>query len=391
MGALISLFVTLISLMISLTMSLFMTMINLLASLLGSSARASSSLVSAPKPRQVSQSSGGASDGGLGPGAFVLLVILGIVAIAMNPRAVLVIGVLGVLAVLVALRFLGGPKTPAAQELAQRFKAVRTMSGTQFEIFVADLLRAMGYNATVLGGSGDQGVDVIVTYQGKRVAVQCKNYGKAVGNKPVQEVYAGSRYHGCNDAWVIAPAGFTKGAVELAERVGVSLYTTRTIRTWIRRIDKIERGRDTANPAPPTRRVADLDTVSTEGKEDTTMESGMEKHTVFVGSGEYGETVRFTANKLGTASVNGGPSEEDGLDLTVYRLPDGKYRVLAEKGDVHLLQPSNFLDVFGTDQPAEYGRWTYEEAEADETYGDMFQQFMAQHPAGRKHVVRDLD
>jgi hypothetical protein len=106
MGALISLFATLISLMISLTMSLFMTMINLLPSLLGSSARASSALVSAPKPRRVSQSSGDASDGGLGLGAFVLLVILGIVAIAMNPRAVLVIVVLGVLAVLVARRFL---------------------------------------------------------------------------------------------------------------------------------------------------------------------------------------------------------------------------------------------------------------------------------------------
>ena len=40
----------------------------------------------------------------------------------------------------------------------------------------------------------------------ERVAVQCKNYGKAVGNKPIQEVYAGSRFHGCNDAWVVAPA-----------------------------------------------------------------------------------------------------------------------------------------------------------------------------------------
>jgi hypothetical protein len=120
------------------------------------------------------------------------------------------------------------------------------------------------------------------------------------------------------------------------------------------------------------------------------MESGMEKHTVFVGTGEYGETVRFTASKLGTASVNGG-SEAGGTDVTIYRLPDGTYRMLGKTDDVYLLVPSNFLDVFGTDQFAEYGRWTYEEAEADETYGDIFRQFMARHPAGRKHVVRDLD
>ena len=50
------------------------------------------------------------------------------------------------------------------------------MSGAQFEIFVADLFRAMGHRATVMGRSGDQGMDVIVDHGGERVAVQCKNY-----------------------------------------------------------------------------------------------------------------------------------------------------------------------------------------------------------------------
>jgi restriction system protein len=64
------------------------------------------------------------------------------------------------------------------------------MSGAQFEIFVADLFRAMGWRATVMGRSGDQGVDVIVDHGGERVAVQCKNNKRRVGNKPVREVYA---------------------------------------------------------------------------------------------------------------------------------------------------------------------------------------------------------
>jgi hypothetical protein len=42
-------------------------------------------------------------------------------------------------------------------------------------------------------------------------------------------------------------------------------------------------------------------------------------------------------------------------------------------------------------QPAEYGRWTYEEAASDPTYGEMFTKFMEQHPEGRKREVRDLD
>ncbi len=40
------------------------------------------------------------------------------------------------------------------------------MSGAQFEIFTAELFRAMGHQASVLGGSGDQGFEVIVHYQG---------------------------------------------------------------------------------------------------------------------------------------------------------------------------------------------------------------------------------
>jgi HJR/Mrr/RecB family endonuclease len=61
------------------------------------------------------------------------------------------------------------------------------MSGVQFELYVAGLLRAMGHTTRVLGGSGDQGVDLSVDYFGERVAVQCKNYAKLVGNRPVQE------------------------------------------------------------------------------------------------------------------------------------------------------------------------------------------------------------
>ena len=116
-----------------------------------------------------------------------------------------------------------GPKTPRAKELAWRFETVRAMSGSQFELYVAGLLRAMGHNTRVLGGSGDQGVDLIVDYFGERVAVQCKNYAKPVGNKPVQEVYTGAKHHRCQQAWVVAPAGFTNGAFELARSVGVKL------------------------------------------------------------------------------------------------------------------------------------------------------------------------
>ena len=81
------------------------------------------------------------------------------------------------------------------------------MSGNQFERFTADVFRALGYDVTMLGGAGDQGVDLLLRKGHESVAVQCKNYRQPVGNKPVQEVFAGARHHGAVQAWVIAPAG----------------------------------------------------------------------------------------------------------------------------------------------------------------------------------------
>ena len=130
------------------------------------------------------------------------------------------------------------PKSLRASELSQLLDNVRLMSGTQFEGFVAELLRAMGYQVQVLGRSGDQGVDVLLSAADGRIAVQCKNYAKPVGNKPVQEVFAGASYHNCRHAWVVAPAGFTKGAFELAATTGVSLFDENGLRAWIKEVDR---------------------------------------------------------------------------------------------------------------------------------------------------------
>ncbi len=129
------------------------------------------------------------------------------------------------------------PTTPTALELSRRFESVRLMDGSLFEVFVADLLKAMGHSVEVCGGAGDQGVDIIVNPRGERVAVQCKNHSAPVGNRPVQEVYAGARHHRCVEAWVVAPAGYTRGARHLAESTGVSLHDADTIRRWIKNVD----------------------------------------------------------------------------------------------------------------------------------------------------------
>jgi hypothetical protein len=133
------------------------------------------------------------------------------------------------------------PTTPTALELSLRFESVRSMDGARFEGFVADLFGAMGHRVVLYGGAGDQGVDMVVYPRGERVAVQCKNHSRPVGNRPVQEVYAGARHHRCVEAWVVAPAGYTKGARDLAKSTGVSLHDADDIRRWIKNVDRVER------------------------------------------------------------------------------------------------------------------------------------------------------
>jgi Restriction endonuclease len=151
------------------------------------------------------------------------------------------------------------PTTSTALELSRRFESVRSMDGARFEVFVADLFRAMGHRVVLYGGAGDQGVDMIVYPEGERIAVQCKNHSKPVGNRPVQEVYAGARHHRCVEAWVVAPAGYTTGARDLAKSTGVSLHDANTIHQWISRVDRLDKQltgetqQNTRHPASQTR------------------------------------------------------------------------------------------------------------------------------------------
>lgn len=164
--------------------------------------------------------------------------------------AVLVLLVFGVLALVVFVsildalwRRLSKPRTRTASELYEKLDRLSEMDGFQFEHYTAGLLRALGYRTHVLQASGDRGVDVMATSpeDGRKIAVQCKLYKRRVGNKPVQEVYTGARFHGADEAWVVAPAGYTSEAREVASRTGTRLIELSDLKRWCKEIETRER------------------------------------------------------------------------------------------------------------------------------------------------------
>jgi Restriction endonuclease len=70
---------------------------------------------------------------------------------------------------------------------------------------------------------GTKGVDVIARKDGISVAIQCKRYSNPVGNKAVQEVFAGKGYVGADIGVVVSNTTFTPQAKELASNLGVLL------------------------------------------------------------------------------------------------------------------------------------------------------------------------
>ncbi len=104
------------------------------------------------------------------------------------------------------------------------------MDGHSFEYFCAEVLEKNGFkNVSVTKGSGDQGVDVLTEKGGIKYAIQCKNYSSALGNTPVQEVYAGKIFYNCHVGVVMTNSTFTQGAKELAQATGVLLWDRKVL------------------------------------------------------------------------------------------------------------------------------------------------------------------
>ena len=78
------------------------------------------------------------------------------------------------------------------------------MDGYQFEYQCAEILKRNGFSRVqVTQSSGDQGVDIIAHKHRKKYGIQCKYYSYPVGNKAVQEAYAGANFYDCDRAMVM--------------------------------------------------------------------------------------------------------------------------------------------------------------------------------------------
>ena len=99
------------------------------------------------------------------------------------------------------------------------------MDGHAFEKFCGEVLKKNGFEEiAVTKGTGDQGIDIICYKDSVKYGIQCKCYTSDIGNKAVQEVYAGKTYYQCHVGVVLTNRAFTKSAIDLAEKNGIILW-----------------------------------------------------------------------------------------------------------------------------------------------------------------------
>lgn len=107
-------------------------------------------------------------------------------------------------------------------------------TGEAYEEYVGRAFERAGWNAIRTPVTGDQGADLVCIRNDLKLVVQCKFYSGNVGNAAVQEVYAARGFYDARLAAVISNAGFTRSAVELAEKLGIFLVPDDRLEEFVR-------------------------------------------------------------------------------------------------------------------------------------------------------------
>jgi restriction system protein len=91
-----------------------------------------------------------------------------------------------------------------------------SISGVHYEVFCSEQLKSNGWKCNFTRTTGDQGVDILAIKDKQLVAIQCKKSSTPIGNKAVQEVFAGSLFYKTNMAIVVTNNSYTQSAKQLA-------------------------------------------------------------------------------------------------------------------------------------------------------------------------------
>ena len=119
-------------------------------------------------------------------------------------------------------KFEAGGKWRSDRELVQW---LRNMKPYEFESYIAEMFKKLGYNAEAVGKSHDGGVDVVIEKDGVKGYVQCKKYiSSTVAVSEVRDFYGALADRlSTGKGYFITTNKFTLEAVKFAEDKPIEL------------------------------------------------------------------------------------------------------------------------------------------------------------------------
>jgi uncharacterized Zn finger protein (UPF0148 family) len=107
------------------------------------------------------------------------------------------------------------------------------LTGPKFEELIASLFKRDGYLVHRCGGSGDEGIDLILEMAETRDVVQCKRWKADVGSPVVRDFYGALMHANARHGFIITTASFSQSARAFARGKPISLISGSDILRWI--------------------------------------------------------------------------------------------------------------------------------------------------------------
>lgn len=101
---------------------------------------------------------------------------------------------------------------------------IDTLTGVEFEEFVADIFSYIGYKTSLTRASGDNGIDIVAKNRAFSIGIQTKlYYNHNVSNKAIQEVFSGKNYYKLDYAIAVSNWKFSMPALKVAKELNVAV------------------------------------------------------------------------------------------------------------------------------------------------------------------------
>jgi DnaJ-domain-containing protein 1 len=116
---------------------------------------------------------------------------------------------------------------------ARTLADLHQLTGPQFENLIASLFRKDGYTVRHCGGSGDEGIDLVLVMGQVKDVVQCKRWKSGIGSPVVREFYGALMHAVARHGFIITTASFSESARDFARGKPISLISGAEILGWI--------------------------------------------------------------------------------------------------------------------------------------------------------------